>query len=204
MTRQKNIKQNISFVLAAAFFVVSVCLSAPALVYSNPSVSDEFSREKATQVDFFLKRISRQKRHQVFLRKISFSQDQLNSYLNIIYIKKNTPEVKYVKLKLNKNNYVTGTIKIKLEGKKYEQVPSFLRDIEVDASGRIECDNYRMRFIFESLKINGTGFSPEVLDEAFGAAQVDYSVRKSMFDWFDLMPGIKKIVLDDKKITIFY
>ena len=64
--------------------------------------------------------------------------------------------------------------------------------------------NYRMRFNFEKLKVNGTSFSPEVLDEAFGAAQVNYKVKKSMYDWFDLMPGIKNIIVDEKKVTIFY
>ncbi len=196
-------KQKISLVvLAVGLFIMLI--KAPVYVYSYPETTDEFSLQKAKQVDFFLKRIAKQQRHKVFLRKISFSQEQLNSYLNLVYIKKNTPEVKYVKLHLHKKNYVNGTINIQLKGKKYEKVPSFLRDIEVEASGRVECDNYRMRFIFESLKVNGTGFSPEALDEAFGAAQVDYKVKKSMYDWFDLLPGIKKIILDEKKITIFY
>jgi hypothetical protein len=199
----KKMKQKISlFVLAFGLLIMLV--KTPVPVYSNPETTDEFSRQKAKQVDFFLKRIAKQRRHKVFLRKISFSQEELNSYLNLVYIKKNTPEVKYIKLNLHKKNYVTGIIKIKLQGKKYEKVPSFLKDIEVDARGKVECDNYRMRFLFESLKVNGTSFSPEVLDEAFGAAQVDYRVQKSMYDWFDLLPGIKKIVLDEKKITIFY
>ena len=170
------------------------------VVYS----AEEFSLEQAQRVDLVLKRLAKYRKPQVFLRKITFTQDELNSYLNLVYLKKYAPEVKYIKLKLEKDNYASGIVKIKLVGKSYESVPAFLRDIKVETEGKIECRNYRMRFNFEKMKINGTTFSPEVLDEAFGAAQVNYRVKKSLYDWFELMPGIKNIVLDDKKITIFY
>lgn len=172
--------------------------------FAFAAITDEFSAEKAKRVDLTLKRIAKQKRSKVFLKKITFSQDDLNSYLNLIYSKRYTPEVKYIKLKLDKKNSVSGTIKIKLLGKKYENVPKFLRDIEVDLSGKVECENYRMRFLFDALKVNGTSFSPEMLDEAFSAAQVNYKVKKSMFDWFNLMPGIKNVIVDYKKLTLFY
>lgn len=166
--------------------------------------SDEFSWQKAKRIDETLRYIAKNKKPRVFLKKITFSQSDLNSYLNLIYRKKYTPEVKYIKLKLQKENYVNGIMKIKLEGEKYKDVPAFLKDIDVEVSGIIKCKNYRMRFNFEKLKVNGNSFSPEVLDEAFGAAQVNYKVKKSMYDWFDLMPGIKNIIVDEKKITIFY
>lgn len=164
----------------------------------------EFSQEQAKRVDATLKRIAKQKKHKVFLKKITFTQDELNSYLNLIYSKRYTPEIKYIKLKLEKDNQVSGTVKVKLVGIKYEKVPSFLRDIEVNLSGKVECNNYRMRYIFDTLKVNGTSFSPEVLDEAFGAAQANFKVKRSMYDWFQLMPGIKNVVVDYKKVTLFY
>jgi hypothetical protein len=166
--------------------------------------SDEFSWQKAKRIDDTLRYIAKNRKPRVFLKKITFNESDLNSYLNLIYRKKYTPEVKYIKLKLQKENYVSGTMKIKLEGKKYEAVPDFLKDIDVEVYGTVKCKNYRMRFNFEKLKVNGTSFSPEVLDEAFGAAQVNYKVKKSMYDWFDLMPGIKNIIVDEKKLTIFY
>lgn len=164
----------------------------------------EFSPEQAKRVDATLKRLAKQKRHKVFLKKITFSQDELNSYLNLIYAKRYTPEIKYIKLKLKKDNYVSGTVKVKLIGKKYEKVPSMFRDIELDLSGKVECHNYRMRYLFDTLKVNGTSFSPEVLDEAFGAAQANFKVKRSMYDWFQLMPGIKNVVVDYKKVTLYY
>lgn len=181
-----------------------VLLAFTAGSFAFAAITDEFSAEKAKRVDLTLKRIAKQKRSKVFLKKVTFSQDDLNSYLNLIYAKRYTPEVKYIKLKLDKKNAVSGTIKIKLVGKKYENVPKFLRDIEVDLSGKVECENYRMRFLFDALKVNGTSFSPEMLDEAFSAAQVNYKVKKSMFDWFNLMPGIKNVIVDYKKLTLFY
>ncbi|UCH95108.1 MAG: hypothetical protein JSV88_33330 [Candidatus Aminicenantes bacterium] len=181
-------------------FISIIAILCGSFVFS----STEFSMEKAKRIDMVLKRVAKYKKPRIFLRKITFTQGELNSYLNLIYLKKYTPEVKYIKLTLKKDNVVDATMKVKLEGKKYEPVPKFLRDIEVEASGKVQCKNYRMRFDFEKLKVNGTSFSPEVLDEAFSAAQVNYKVRKSMYDWFDLMPGIKNIVIDDKKITIFY
>lgn len=168
------------------------------------AATSEFSVDKAKRVDQTLKRIAKKKKHSPFLRKISFSQDSLNSYLNIFYLKKYAPEVKLIKIKLEKNNQASGIMKIKLKGKKFDKVPSFLRDIEVEFSGKVECEQYRMRYLFENLKINGTGFSPELLDEAFSTAQVNAKVKKSMFDWFDLFPGIKNVIIDYKKITLFY
>ena len=167
--------------------------------------SKEYSAESAKKVDLTLKRIAKKrKKGDVFLRKVTFTQEELNAYLNLIYVKRYTPEVKSIQLKLGKKNYVDGTMKIKLVGKQYEKVPSFLRDIEVEVSGTIECENYRMRFLFEKLKVNGTSFSPEVLDEAFSAAQANFKIKKSMYDWFNLMPGIKSIAVELKKVTLFY
>lgn len=168
------------------------------------SEKSEFSLDKARKVEMVLKQIAKKKRKSPYLRKISFTQEEINSYLNIFYAKKYAPEVKYIKLKLERKNHVSGEMEIKLVGKKYDNVPSFLRDIEVETSGKVECENYRMRFVFDNLKINGTSFSPEFLDEAFGAAQVGAKIKKSMFDWFDLLPGLKKIIVDHRKITIFY
>jgi hypothetical protein len=171
---------------------------------STSTLTSEFSVDKAKRVDEILKRIAKRKRNTPFLRKITFSQASLNSYLNIFYTKRYAPEVKYIKLKLEKNNFASGIMKIKLKDKKYVQVPSFLRDIEVEISGKVECEKYRMRYVFDKIKINGTSFSPELLDEAFAAAQINAKVKKSMFDWFDLFPGIKKVIIDYKKITLFY
>ncbi len=166
--------------------------------------NSEFSVEKAKKVNHVLTRIAKTRRKTPFLRKVTFTQAELNSYLNLFYTKRYAPEVKLVKLKLGKKNFVDAEMKIKLVGKKFKQVPSFLRDIEVETSGKMECENYRMRFLFEEIKINGSSFSPAVLDEAFGTAQVGAKVKKSMYDWFDLLPGIKKILIDYKKVTLFY
>lgn len=164
----------------------------------------EFSVDQANRVDLALKQIAKKKRVTPFLRKISFSQDELNSYLNIIYAKHYAPEVKYINLKLNKNNSVDGVMNIKLNSKEYEKVPEFLRNIEVDFCGKIECENSRMRYLFETLKINGTNFSPELLDQAYGAAQGEAAIKKSLFDWFELFPGLKKMAVEYKEIIIYY
>jgi hypothetical protein len=190
-----NIKNNgLKIAMLLLFIVVSF----------SSGLAAELSPAKAEKVDLLLKQIAKNNKKTVFLRKVTFSQDELNSYLNLVYIKRYTPEVKYIDLKLDKKNSVAGTIKVKLAGEKYDQVPSFFKDIEIAVSGKVECRNYRMRFLFENLEINGAGFSPEILDEAFGAAQADFKVKSSIYDWFDLLPGIKNIVIDYKKITIFY
>ena len=164
----------------------------------------EFSIDNAKRIDKYLKRISSKKKESVILKNITFSQRDLNSWLNLIYTRKFAREVKYIKLVLGKNNFVSGNMKIELKGEKYEKIPSFLRDFEIDFEGKIFCENYRMRYDFEKVRINGTAFSPEILDEAFGAAQKGYKVKKSMFDWFRLLPGIKDLKTDHNKLTIFY
>jgi hypothetical protein len=163
-----------------------------------------YSVEKAQSIDNFLKRIAKRKKDSIFMKKKSFDQVTLNAYFNLIYLKKYAPEVKKIALKLDKNNYISGQLKIVLRGEKYKAVPSFLKNVEVQFSGKIECQNYRMRYTFDDIRINGTTFAPELLDEAFGAAQSNIKVKRSIFDWFNLLPGIKKVTVDYKKITFFY
>jgi len=168
-------------------------------------MSTEFSLEKAKRVNKILNRIAmRKNKKSLLLRKMSFSEFEFNSYLNHIYTKKFSPEVKYVKIRLRDKNRINGFLKIKLEGKKYTKVPSFLKNIEVEIDGNVFCENYRLRIDFKELKINGTSFAPEILDEAFSAAQSGNKVKKSMYDWFRLLPGIKKIQVDHRKVTFFY
>jgi len=179
-----------------------VCLVMMAMPFFLSA--SEFDVDEANKVNMYFTRIGKKLRKDVFLRKVTFTEKELNSYLNVIYVKKHAPEVKYVKLKLHKKNKVSGIAKVKLTGKKYEKVPSFLKDFEVETSGKIECENYRMRYIFKTLRINGTSFAPEILDEAFSTAQSSLKVTKSLFDWFKLLPGLKKITLSEKKITVYY
>jgi hypothetical protein len=166
--------------------------------------ASDYSIDQARKIDAFLKKIAKDKRNSVFLKKISFTERELNSYLNLIYLKKYAPEVKSIHLGLHKNNNVTGEMKVKLAGEKFEKVPSFLKEFRLTFSGVVECENYRIRYMFEKLEINGTSFSPEILDEAFYAAQTGFDVKKSIFDWFSLMPGLKNVLTDTKKITLFY
>ncbi len=188
--------------VAAVSMIVTLILSL--CLGSSPAYAGELSIHKAKKIDNFLQKIAKARKSDVFLRRGTFSEDELNSYLNLVYAKRYAPEVKYINLELTKENHISGSLKVKLLGSKYDSVPSFLRDFEIAFSGKIECDKYRMRYLFDSLKINGTSFSPEVLDEAFGAAQGNVKVKSSLFDWFNFLPGIKKVAVDYKTITFFY
>ncbi|MCK5005137.1 MAG: hypothetical protein KAS21_08610, partial [Candidatus Aminicenantes bacterium] len=101
--------------------------------------ASEFSLERAKRIDGYLKRISARKTESVILKNITFSQRDLNSYLNLIYTRKYAREVKYIKLELGKNNYIGGNMKIVLKGEKYSKIPSFLRDFEIDFEGKVFC-----------------------------------------------------------------
>jgi len=136
----------------------------------------EFSKEDAKKIDRFLKKAK----------------------------KRYAPEAKYVKLNLERKNSVSGKLKLKLKGKKYSKVPSFLKDIDLQFSGIIECEDYKMRLIFSKLTINGSEYDPQVLDEAFSAYQVKQKVKKSMFDWFKLLPGLRNIQITKRRITLYY
>ena len=164
----------------------------------------EFSLDRAKRLDSYLKKLAEKRTESVILKNVTFSESDLNSYLNLIYTRKYAREIKYIKLNLGKDNFVSGNMKVLLKGEKYGNLPSFLKDFEIDFEGKIFCSNYRMKYEFEKLKINGTSFSPEILDEAFGAAQAGYKVKQSIFDWFRLIPGIKNIKTDFRKLTIYY
>lgn len=168
------------------------------------ALAEEFSMDQARRIDDFLARIAKRRSQTIFLKKVTFREDELNSYLNLIYNKKYAPEVSYVRLKLSNKNFVSGTLKIKLDGKKYSAVPEFLRNVELRFKGKVESANYRMRFLFEELYVNNTRFSPEMLDGVFITAQVGAKVKRSIYDWFTLLPGLKDVILTDGAITFLY
>lgn len=174
------------------------------LTITGPVSAAEFSKEDAKKIDQFLKKAKKLRRKNVFLRKTTFTEKEFNSYINLIYIRKYAPEAKYVKLNLERKNAVSGTVKLKLTGKKYSKIPSFLKDIELKFSGIIVCEDYKMRLNFSGITINGTAYEPQVLDEAFSAYQVKQKVKKSMFDWFRLLPGLRNIQISKRHITLYY
>ena len=168
------------------------------------AAADDFSLDQARRVDGFLARIAARRPTSLFLKKMAFSESELNSYLNLIYTKKYAPEVSSIEMRLKDKNLVSGSFKVKLAGEKYAAVPGFLRDTDVQFDGRFECTNYRMRFVFSDLVINGSHFSPDVLDEAYGAAQLNAKTKRSIFDWFTLLPGLKNVQSSEKKIYFYY
>jgi hypothetical protein len=180
--------------IAACLFLALTAFAAPA----------DFSLNKAKRIDSFLSRIAARSQPALFLKKTAFSESELNSYLNLIYIKKYAQEVTFIELRLKDKNLVNGTLKVKLAGEKYATVPQFLRDVEVSFGGKFECSNYHMRFAFSELVINGSRFSPAVLDEAFNAAQFNSKTKKSIFDWFTLLPGLKNVQCSAKTIYFYY
>lgn len=175
-----------------------------ALAAAPAASSTEHSLDKAKRIESFLTRIAMRRQPSLFLRKTAFSESELNSYLNLVYTKKYAPEVTFIELHLKDKNLVDGSLKIKLAGERYQAVPEFLRDTEVRFHGAFECSHYRMRFVFSELIINGSHFSPDVLDELYGTAQFNAKVKKSIFDWFTLLPGLKNVQSSEKKIYFFY
>ena len=164
----------------------------------------DFSLEKAKKIEQFLNRIVSRRQPSLFLKKATFSESELNSYLNLIYVKKYAPEVTFIELRLRDKDQVSGSLKVKLAGEKYTAVPQFLRDVAVNFLGKFECSNYHMRYVFQELVINGSNYSPEILDEAFAVAQFNAKTKKSIFDWFTLLPGLKKVQSAEKTIYFYY
>ena len=158
--------------------------------------------DEAQKVNRFLDRIAHLENRSVYLKRFFFSERELNSYLNLIYVKKYAPEVKYINLILKENNWLDGEMKIKLTGETYKKVPAFLRDFLVGFSGVLNSDNYRVRFKFKDVTINGTGFSPAVLDELFQVAQS--GEKQSIYDWFTLLPGLIKISIQSGRVIVYY
>lgn len=163
-----------------------------------------FSPEQGRRVDDFMARIAKRRSGALFLRKATYSATELNSYLNLFYTKKYAPEITYILLELKDDNRLRGSAHAVLKGKRYDAVPSFLRNVEVRFAGRIESNNSRMRFLIEELVVNNANLSPGFLDEAYGAAQGGAKVKKSIFDWFSLLPGVKGISCSKDRITFLY
>lgn len=169
-----------------------------------PLVAQEYSADAARRIDDFFVRIARRSQKTIFLKKMVVSEADFNSYLNLVYIKRYAPEVTRIHLSMRDKNEIAGEMTALLRGKKYDAVPAPFRDIRVRFSGRVECSSYRMRFQFADLEINGTRIAPELVDEAFGLAQVRFRVKRSLFDWFNLLPGLKQVETTAGRITLFY
>ncbi len=174
------------------------------LLWVLPLAAQDHSADSARRIDDFFLRIARRTQKTVFLKKMRFSEAEFNSYLNLIYVKRYAPEVTRIHLGMRDKNEIVGEMAATLKGKKYAAVPAPFRDIRVRFSGRVECSAYRMRFQFAELEINGNRISPELVDEAFGLAQVRFRVKKSLFDWFNLLPGLKKVETTSGQIALFY
>jgi hypothetical protein len=164
----------------------------------------DYSLEQGRRIDDFLTRIGARRSGALFLRKATFSQTELNAYLNLFYNRKFAPEVSAIELDLKDDNRIDGSARVLLKGKRYDSVPAFLRNIEVRFAGRFECTNYRMRFLIEELIVNGAHLSAEVLDEAYSAAQGQARIKRSIFDWFSLLPGVKGLSCSRGKVTFLY
>jgi hypothetical protein len=166
--------------------------------------SANFSVEEGRRVDDFLTRIAQRRSGALLLRKDTFSASELNAYFNLFYNKKFAPELTYLNLDLKDDNLLSGTAKVELKGKRYNAVPAFLRNVEVRFSGRIESGNRRMRFLINELVVNGAHLSPAIIDEAYSAAQGGAKVKKSIFDWFTLLPGVKGVSCSQGRATFLY
>ena len=171
---------------------------------ATAAAAADFSLEKAKRIEHFLNRIATRRQPSLFLKKTAFSETELNSYLNLLYVKKYAPEITFIELHLRDKDQVSGSLKVKLAGEKYAAVPQFLRDVDLSFQGKFECSNYHMRYLFRELVINGSRYSPEIIDEAFNAAQFNAKTRKSIFDWFTLLPGLKKVQCSEKTIYFYY
>lgn len=161
-------------------------------------------QQKALQLDQFLKKIAKENRPRVYLRRKSFDQTTVNSYLQFVYLPRFAREIKEAHLVFKKDNWVAGKISIRLSDSKYQKLPGFLKEMDLDLSGIIESRPEQMRFQIKELKLNGTSFSPEILDEAFSTFQGGHKIKRSIFDWFTLLPGIKRIGCDEGTLIVFY
>jgi hypothetical protein len=177
---------------------------AALLALAAASWASDWQLEKALRVDAFLGRIAAPRPPSVFLKRAAFSEGELNSYLNLVYAKKYAPEISFIQLRLQDENRVDGSLKLKLDAKKYAAVPAFLRETEVRFRGAFETAHQRMRFVFSELAINGARFAPDALDEVFAAAQAGAKAKRSLFDWFTLLPGLKGVQSSEKTIFFLY
>lgn len=181
----------------------NICVLAFLLISAAVSGSSH-TMEDARKIDRFLTRIAGEPHKRVVLRKVTFTQEELNAYLNRIYIPRFAKEVSRLELQLQNENVVSGAMDVRLEGDRFKGLPSFLRDFNLRFEGHLESKNRRMRYLFKDIRINGTRFAPEVLDEAFASAQTGFRVQKSIFDWFTLLPGLKKVAVESGRITLYY
>ncbi len=137
------------------------------------------------------------------LKKISITENELNSYIAYIVEIKNEKFLKELRLKLFRKNKVEGIALIDLRG---ERVPEFLRpQMTLYFGGKLEANDGLVRFILKDLFLEEQRIDPKVLDFiiAFAAKIGNYEVW-SINDWWELPHGIKSVETESHKAVFFY
>ncbi len=160
---------------------------------------------QAKEIELFLNKLRQSQAGQSpFLKEKSFTENDFNLYLQQIYIKNETPEVKEIKIDFTGKNSIFARLRIELDAVRYPKLPANLLKTTVEIASKIESNNGKMRLKPESIIINKISFSPQLLDQTLELAQSGKEKKSSIYDWFKLLPGIKKIEIDKGKITFYY
>ena len=183
------------FVFICFFLAVSVITSG----------TQNYSRK---EVDRILKAIEMVERDtargiQRPLKKISISEDELNSYIAYRIEEENQEYLKEIRVKLFKKNKIEGKILIDL---RKEKVPQFLRpQMTLYFGGKLDAKDGLVRLIWEDLFLEEQRIDPQVLDFiiAFTAKIGNYEVW-SINDWWEMPHGIKDVETQRGKATFFY
>ncbi len=163
-----------------------------------------YDRAGAERVAAFFERISGPRSESPFLRQATFSEIEFNSYFNLIHIPLQLPELRYLEMSFSPGNRISGRLQVELQADSYRLLPSGLRNARVEFSGLFECQAYQGRFILDELKVNGAAFSPNLLDELIQLVQSGKTKKKSLFDWYPLLPGLKQVKTGQASVTLFY
>jgi hypothetical protein len=180
-----------------------ILLAAASLVLS--ALSETGPSRAVRDIDAFMEKMRAAPRSAViFLKQRSFSEELFNLYLNQIYIKKEIPEVKQISMKFLENGYLQVDLRMELEPAKFSKVPAAFLKPRIEMKTTVESSNGKMRLKPSSIHLNGVPFSPELLNELLALAQSGRATKRSLYDWFELFPGIRKIEVEKARIIFFY
>ncbi|MEW6457382.1 MAG: hypothetical protein AB1410_11790 [Acidobacteriota bacterium] len=177
-------------------------------VYRSSFYEINISEEAAERAAKHIERIKRGEKRlfKFFLKKEYFTEEEINSYI-YYRMKERTPsEIKEVRIFFGTNGVLAGFSKIDLTDSTIKNLPEFFKgEFPVAFEGKILSEEGKIKLKINKLMISNVLVSPLLVNQLtdfFSKGRRDN--YKSINEWFDLPYGIKRVLIKDKKLIVFY
>ncbi len=178
---------------------IFLLISAAALIGNI----DEHTKD-ALKVGHILRTIERQtSRSEDATRSAEVTEKELNAYIAYRLKQEEKPMISSLRVNLLDNNHVHGNVGF--DAKVLTLDTLLGKKLDFGFEGIFHTREGSARLDLVSLTLNGQNVEPQVLDLVLHTAALMYKENwGTTKDWYELPKGIKRIVVDREKATLYY